>query len=199
MVLYCSESKTNTWSLHHRALVQHVFPDPRPDRYDRSQPQSNDIHEHPHTLQPCDAPHTSTRVHGTGQWTHIGWVPVRLSGERPMLPWNFSLTNVKFLLQVAVKEWKASQAVEEEAALEVAVKETAAAWGTITEQTAGMGVTWLAARPARTWAHSPSPRGPWRRATWVSRHRWASQGSPSRNSHRLVQQTITHWEKTCLA
>lgn len=58
---------------HCRAYVQHVFPDSWPDWYDWHRPQSNDLDEPPHPLQPCDASHTSLWIHGADEWPHSRW------------------------------------------------------------------------------------------------------------------------------
>lgn len=45
--------------------IQHVLPDPRPDRHDWPRPHG--LFEHPHPLQPGHAPHAPARLPGPGQ------------------------------------------------------------------------------------------------------------------------------------
>jgi len=50
-----------------RAPIQHVLPNPRPDRDDQCRPQPRHCYEHSYPLQPRDAPNATARVLRAGQ------------------------------------------------------------------------------------------------------------------------------------
>lgn len=110
-------------------------------------------------------------------------------GAVDKLNWYKSQSGIHHIvLQVVVEAWRVKQGAEQAEGLAAAAKETAATWEIWDQTVDCMEVTWVPARQARIWVLSPSPRVPWRKATstWASRHRWASLGSHSLNSHRFV-------------
>lgn len=91
-----------------------------------------------------------------------GWRLDILEGSKVATNAQTGVRHVVVVVQVAVAVSKARQAAEQAEGLAAAAREPAATWGTsageLWDQSAE--VTWASARPARTWARSPSPRAP---------------------------------------
>lgn len=79
-----------------RAPIQHVLPNPRPDRDDQCRPQPRHCHEHSHPLQPRDAPDAAPGLLRPGQrprcryrgekWPGATWKGLNLLKKNVFVP-----------------------------------------------------------------------------------------------------------------